>query len=1136
MAEAAWILTVYAGDGVSPYQPIAVDANGDIVGYTVRQRYLAVHLALLSVLPNHNANGSYSSLLDPATLQLFADVAGTTPSAQQVVVPLVAQMVAAANAHHAAGSAIVLDATETTPGVVTVTATKDGLPVPDVPIWPTSTVGVAALGSTGSQAELNAQLLGWPSLDYSTTRSGAAVTDADGQVTFSATGAALAAGVEFNTEEPPAGVHQYGDGLASQANLTWIAGEIRPHSAETFRLDLVLLGSQISSSTPAPGERLSDAVIVVGLINGVTATVEIELFDLTLDPAGSGAPLLHAQVAGLGNGTTPGLAAYDTSVAQAGHTLGYRHRAVALSDGSLLTPTEWSVLGIPSETGTVLDLVTAEVHLRKSVSADGVTWINAQTGSVPSYGPAAESADPLAGSFDDRAPDPGDGIPVYPAGADVGFRYELWLDGASTGVVTWPGAPAAVVRDDSGTTAEPADDFGPAYLDGDDGDGLLEPGEIWRYEAPAQRVAAAGESYRNLASVPAGDVHRPSNLAGPVEGTTTPRQDPAGYDVPALATSAAASTGGNRLSPAGGTVVDTVAYTNLVPGVMVTVNGELHARAGGAATPTGIIGATTFAPAAADGTVTVTFDVPAESPAGEYVVFEVLSVDGIPVASHADPDDAAQTVEVVTPSLTTAIANPVDGSQALPPEGGAMIDTVCYSDLYAPGATLRGELQVVAGDGSVSPSGITGSTAIAPVAPAGCANVTFDVPASGGVRYVAFEQLVVGGVVVAVHEDPTAVQQTFTQRSDLTVTTRTCAAAVVAPDGASAGATCDRISVVADPGDVVSGTSTAYPWVAGVRQCATPGAAVAWSVTVGADGTAEVETSMVDVPIGPDWEWVETASTPDGRRFARDCATAPRDAAESFEMRRGGGGGDHLPESGGNVRLPLMIAGWVVVAGAVLVAAPFVLRARRRRMAAALVAGCVVAAAVLVLTLAGGGPPTPSRAAPAASPAASPVASPTSVPSSPTVHDTVGSDPATTVTVAPAPSTTVVSPTSTASPSTIAVTTTAAAATPTTPVATAPVTPPPPATVPPVTSPKATTTTIGGARTTSFSFTVAEHHCFAPCTITVSAPAATKVVLYAPGGLLVGSGATGAVGTGGYGAWRVEVTAPAGGFGWTWTT
>lgn len=54
------------------------------------------------------------------------------------------------------------------------------------------------------------------------------------------------------------------------------------------------------------------------------------------------------------------------------------------------------------------------------------------------------------------------------------------------------------VVDDNGTPATTLDDFSPAYVSGDDGDGLLEPGETWHYQATGH--AQLGQ-YANLGSV-----------------------------------------------------------------------------------------------------------------------------------------------------------------------------------------------------------------------------------------------------------------------------------------------------------------------------------------------------------------------------------------------------------------------------------------------------------------------------------------------------------------------------------------------------------------------------------------------------------------------------------------------------------
>jgi hypothetical protein len=85
--------------------------------------------------------------------------------------------------------------------------------------------------------------------------------------------------------------------------------------------------------------------------------------------------------------------------------------------------------------------------------------------------------------------------PYVPVGDPVTWTYEL----------TNPGNVAlanVTVTDDNGTPGDLGDDFSPAFVGGDDGDGLLEPGELWVYEADG--TAEAGQ-YANLASVTGDD-------------------------------------------------------------------------------------------------------------------------------------------------------------------------------------------------------------------------------------------------------------------------------------------------------------------------------------------------------------------------------------------------------------------------------------------------------------------------------------------------------------------------------------------------------------------------------------------------------------------------------------------------------
>ncbi|MGX1933837.1 VaFE repeat-containing surface-anchored protein [Microbacterium resistens] len=256
----------------------------------------------------------------------------------------------------------------------------------------------------------------------------------------------------------------------------------------------------------------------------------------------------------------------------------------------------------------------------------------------------------------------------------------------------------------------------------------------------------------------------PDTLTTDAEATVSWAALP-GSAVPAIGTSLVDSADGDRILPwNGGTVVDTVHYEGLTPGETYTVSGELMRKSDGSGT--GITGSTTFVPAAAEGTVDVTFVVP-EGYAGETLVaFEDLfvgpEVSGEPVADHRDIDDPAQTVVVEeapqapAPAIGTSLTDSADGDRVLGWNGGTVIDTVAYQNL-TPGTeyTLTGELMRKS-DGSAT--GITGSVTFVPTEPNGSVDVTFVVPAGyAGETLVAFEELRLSGEPdgepVAVHTD-----------------------------------------------------------------------------------------------------------------------------------------------------------------------------------------------------------------------------------------------------------------------------------------------------------------------------------------------------------------------------------------------
>ncbi|WP_402463377.1 VaFE repeat-containing surface-anchored protein [Isoptericola aurantiacus] len=134
---------------------------------------------------------------------------------------------------------------------------------------------------------------------------------------------------------------------------------------------------------------------------------------------------------------------------------------------------------------------------------------------------------------------------------------------------------------------------------------------------------------------------------------------------PTIRTSASVVGSGDSrvVPPEGATVVDTITYTGLTPGVEYVVSGStMHTDLSG----TGVVGGVRFTPTAPDGSVEVAYEVTAAEAAehpGEYqVVFEGLYVDDDLVATHSDIDDAAQTFWI-------AEGDTPDGGGSLPVTG-----------------------------------------------------------------------------------------------------------------------------------------------------------------------------------------------------------------------------------------------------------------------------------------------------------------------------------------------------------------------------------------------------------------------------------------------------------------------------------
>lgn len=135
----------------------------------------------------------------------------------------------------------------------------------------------------------------------------------------------------------------------------------------------------------------------------------------------------------------------------------------------------------------------------------------------------------------------------------------------------------------------------------------------------------------------------------------------------------------------GGTLVDTVTYSNLTVGKEYTVEGTLKDKGTGkdllGEDGKPITSSTKFTPTKPDGTVNLEFKIPAISTGKTVVAFETVKYEGKPVVIHADINDKDQTVYI--PKIGTT-ATDVDGGDKhldYTADKVTINDRVSYKDL-----------------------------------------------------------------------------------------------------------------------------------------------------------------------------------------------------------------------------------------------------------------------------------------------------------------------------------------------------------------------------------------------------------------------------------------------------------------------
>ena len=237
-------------------------------------------------------------------------------------------------------------------------------------------------------------------------------------------------------------------------------------------------------------------------------------------------------------------------------------------------------------------------------------------------------------------------------------------------------------------------------------------------------------------------------------------------------------------------VRDTVHYNNVTPGKTYKVTGTLYEKV---TDKDGKVSKKVFKdkngnPVTAEanftaedsyGNVDVTFyfDGSSLKEGTSLVAFESLSYNDKEIASHADVNDAGQTVTIGKPKLSTSAADALDGDKNLIGEDSAtVVDTVHYNNV-TPGKTYKvtGTLyeKVTDKDGKVSKkqlldadgNPVTAETEFVPEDTYGTVDVTFAFDASdlkAKDKVVAFESLSLNGKELASHADIEDKSQTVT--------------------------------------------------------------------------------------------------------------------------------------------------------------------------------------------------------------------------------------------------------------------------------------------------------------------------------------------------------------------------------------
>ena len=228
---------------------------------------------------------------------------------------------------------------------------------------------------------------------------------------------------------------------------------------------------------------------------------------------------------------------------------------------------------------------------------------------------------------------------------------------------------------------------------------------------------------------------------------------------PKVKTSASDKATNDRITTHGGKqiFVDTVKYTNLLPGKEYTVKGTLmdkETKKPLIVDGKPVISETKFKPEKKDGEVKLEFEVETKELSGkQIVVFERVEYGGKVVGVHEDIEDVEQTVNV--PGLKTNASSKTTGSQMTPAKDKEVIvDKVTYKNLIVGKEyTIKGKLMNKATGKPVE--GAEASKTFVADKKDGFVELEFVVDASklAGETVVAFERLEFNKIDIAFHED-----------------------------------------------------------------------------------------------------------------------------------------------------------------------------------------------------------------------------------------------------------------------------------------------------------------------------------------------------------------------------------------------